>query len=73
MTPRKRFRCTLCGVVLPAWYPVPGEVNTPMLLHHLSLRHATDPRADLGEIRRQDEMPPALLQIFAEVEEDEAS
>jgi rubredoxin len=23
----KRYRCRFCGFILPAWYPVPGEVN----------------------------------------------
>jgi hypothetical protein len=40
-----------------------------MMLNHLSLRHAKDPRADLGPICRQEEILPALLRIFEEVED----
>jgi hypothetical protein len=70
MMPRKRFKCSICQTILPAWYPVPGEPNPPMMLNHLSLRHATDPRADLGAMRRQEEILPALLRIFEEVEDE---
>ncbi|MDQ3829211.1 MAG: hypothetical protein M3361_07860 [Candidatus Tectomicrobia bacterium] len=44
-----------------------------MRLHHLRLCHATDPRADVGAMRRQEELLPAWLKIVAEVEEDGAA
>jgi hypothetical protein len=37
--PQKRYRCRLCGRLLNAWLPVPGEPNGAMLLHHLSSQH----------------------------------
>lgn len=35
-------RCTLCGLILPGWLPIPNKPHTPMLLHHLSAHHLVD-------------------------------
>jgi hypothetical protein len=69
MTPRKRFKCSICQTILPAWYPVPGEPDAPMMLGHLTLCHAKDPRAQLEGVRREEDIIPALLKIFSEVED----
>jgi hypothetical protein len=39
MTPRRRYRCTFCGVLLPAWLAVAERPNGAMLLGHLGQDH----------------------------------
>jgi hypothetical protein len=39
MATTRRYR--FCGVVLPAWYPVPGEPNGAMLLTHMAQSYPT--------------------------------
>jgi hypothetical protein len=41
-TPRKRFQCKFCGVILPAWLPAAKCPNGAMLLAHLSQHHRKD-------------------------------
>ncbi|HEX9872522.1 MAG TPA: hypothetical protein VGC99_28780 [Candidatus Tectomicrobia bacterium] len=35
MTPQRRYRCRVCGLVLPAWLPAAQRPNGAMLLPHL--------------------------------------
>jgi hypothetical protein len=53
MTPHLRYRCRFCGAVLPAWYPVPGEPNGAMLLHHLGAMHPTEVGPYLDRMRTE--------------------
>jgi hypothetical protein len=36
---QKLYRCRYCGVILPAWLPVPPVPDGAMLLYHLSHQH----------------------------------
>ena len=40
----RHVRCKLCGLVLPAWLPIPNKPESSMLLYHLRARH-------LGEVK----------------------
>jgi hypothetical protein len=67
----KRYRGRACGAVLPAWIPVPGEVDGAMLLHHLRQRHPDQVGHYLAQLHRDEDITPVALQAYEEVEEDE--
>jgi hypothetical protein len=72
MTPPRlgnHYRCRYCGVVLPAWFPVPGEVNGAMLLHHLSRRHPDRAKYYLDQMRHEEDIGEVVEQAYAVVEE----
>jgi hypothetical protein len=69
MITRKRYRCRLCGAVLPAWIPVFEEPNGSMLLNHLSQQHPDRVGAYLARMHRDEDIPPVALEAFAEVED----
>jgi hypothetical protein len=50
----KRYRCRVCGRVLPAWLPVPEVPNGAMLLGHLSQQHPTEVKPYLERMRTED-------------------
>jgi hypothetical protein len=35
----RRFHCRFCGVVLAAWFPMPGEPDGAIVLGHLGRNH----------------------------------
>jgi hypothetical protein len=56
MTPRKRYKCRFCGVILPAWLPAAKAINGAMLLTHLSQNHRAEVavQALLARLRTED-------------------
>jgi hypothetical protein len=67
MTTHKRYRCRYCGRDFPATLPVTQELNSAMLLHHLSARH----RDEVGPYLRRMEtecINTVLLELFEVVE-----
>ncbi len=64
MTTRTRFKCRFCGVVLPAWYPVPGEPDGAQLLHHVAPSHPAELNPLLDQMHTDDDITPAIVQAF---------
>jgi hypothetical protein len=64
----KCYRCRGCGVVLPAWYPVPGEPDGAMLLHHVAQSHPAEVGRYLEQMHTDDDITPAILQAYEVVE-----
>jgi hypothetical protein len=63
MTPPRRFRCRCCGIVLPAWYAVPGVPNGAMLLQHMSQSHPAELRPYLVQMEVSKERIPFLANL----------
>jgi hypothetical protein len=61
-------RCRVCGVVLPAWYPVPGAPNGALLLTHLSQAHPAELGRYLDQMHTTDDITPVIVQAFEEVD-----
>jgi hypothetical protein len=70
MIPR-RYRCRLCGAVLPAWLPVAQEPNGAMLLHHLSYQHPDQVGAYLARMHRDEDIGTVAAEAFDVVESEE--
>jgi hypothetical protein len=66
----KRYRCRFCGIVLPAWYDVPGEPNGTMLFQHMSQAHHNELRPFRDRIERTDDITRIILEAYEEVEEN---
>ena len=73
MSPRPRYRCCLCGAVLPAWIPVFEEPNVARLLHHLSYQHPDQVGAYLVRMHTEEDIDTVTLEAFEGVEEDQRS
>lgn len=69
MTTHRRYRCRCCEAVLPAWYPVTGEPNGAMLLHHIAQAHPAELRPYLDQRHTTDDIAPVIVQAFEAVEE----
>ena len=54
MTPRRQYRCRVCGRLLPAWLPAAKRPNGAMRLHHLSDLHPTEIGPSLARMRTED-------------------
>jgi hypothetical protein len=67
--PQKRYRCTYCGTILPAWLPMAREVNGAMLLHHLTQQHPAEARAYLARMHRTEDISPVAAEAFEMIEE----
>ena len=71
--PQKRYRCRICGHLLPAWLPVSREPNGAMLLHHLSQQHPAEAKAYLARMHRTDDISsPVAAEAFEVVGHDKA-
>jgi hypothetical protein len=70
MTAHPRYRCPLCGAVLPAWWPVAQEPNGAMLLHHLSFQHPDQVKAYLDRMHRDEDIGTMAAEAYEMVEED---
>jgi hypothetical protein len=44
MTPRKRYKCKFCGLILNAWLPAFQAPNGALLLGHLTQHHYAEAR-----------------------------
>jgi hypothetical protein len=55
MTTDRRFRCCFCGMVLPAWYPVPGSSDGAMLLNHMAHAHPAEVGTFLDQMHTTDD------------------
>ena len=67
-TPRRsrHVRCTLCGVVLSGWLPIPNVPNSAMLLHHLGADHLSEVKPYL--VRMETEcIDTVLMELFVRV------
>ena len=69
MTTSRRYRCRFCGVVLSAWFPVPGEPDGAMLFNHVAQAHPAELAPFLDQMHTTDDITPVILQAFEEVEE----
>jgi hypothetical protein len=69
-TPRtpQRYRCRYCGVVLPAWDPVPGEPNGAMLLTHMSQAHPAELGPYLAQMAAGEDITAVIVQAYEVVE-----
>ena len=67
--PRPRYRCRFCGVTFSAWLAVPGEPDGALLLHHISQSHPRELGRYLDQMPTTDDITPAILQAYEEVEE----
>jgi hypothetical protein len=74
MRTRRRYRCRLCGTVLPAWIPVMQRVDSARLLHHLSQDHpsAVEVTAALDRMQSQEDIARVLLDELFEAVEGES-
>jgi hypothetical protein len=52
--PQHRYRCRVCGRVLPAWLPAAQRPHGAMLLHHLGDRHPAEVGPYLTRMETQD-------------------
>jgi hypothetical protein len=68
MTSRRRYRCRLCGAVLPAWIPVFEEPDVARLLHHLSYQHPDQVGASLARMRTEADIDAVTLEAYEAVE-----
>jgi hypothetical protein len=50
----RRYRCRVCGRLLPAWLPVAQRPNTALLLGHLSQQHPDQVGPYLDRMRTED-------------------
>jgi hypothetical protein len=64
---RPRYRCRVCGIVLPAWYPVPGTPNGAMLLHHMSQSHPVELRPYLAAMAAGADITATIVRAYDEV------
>jgi hypothetical protein len=71
MTPRRRYRCRLCGRLLNAWQPIFQEPDGAMLLGHLSQHHLDQVGRYLVQMHMTEDITPVAAQAF-EAMEDEA-
>jgi hypothetical protein len=72
MTPDKRFKCRLCGAVLPAWLLVFKAPNSAMLLQHWTLCHRGAPELQpLWERMRTECIDKVVVEAYEVVEGDE--
>jgi hypothetical protein len=69
MTTHKRFMCRYCGVVLPAWLPVPKRPDGAMLLGHLAQQHLDEVTPYLDRMRTE-AIPEVAAEAFEVVEAD---
>jgi hypothetical protein len=60
------YRCRGCGIVLPAWSPVPGAPNGAMLLHHMSQSHPVALRPSLAQMAAGDDLTAGIVQAYEE-------
>jgi hypothetical protein len=69
MTTGRRYRCRVCAVVLSVWFPVPGEPNGAMLLHHVAQVYPSEGGRFLDQIYTTDDITPVIVQAFEEVDD----
>jgi hypothetical protein len=69
MPPHKRYRCQFCGVMLPAWLPVPKWPDGAMLLYHLSQQHPNKVGPYLERMRTGD-IATVGAEAFEGIEEE---
>jgi hypothetical protein len=59
----RHVRCTLCGVVLAGWLPIPNRPEASMLLYHLGANHLAEAKPYLaGDIKGRGEARSSLLE-----------
>lgn len=68
MRPRRRYRCCICGAVLPAWYPVPGAPNGAMLLHHMAQSHPAELKPYLDRMADGEAITAVIVSAYEVVE-----
>jgi hypothetical protein len=65
----KHVRCTLCGVVLSGWLPIPNVPNSAMLLHHLGADHLVEVKPYLTRMEKEC-IDTVVMELFKRVDED---
>jgi hypothetical protein len=50
----RHVRCTLCGVILPGWLPIPNAPHISLLLGHLSMQHPVELKPLLARMATED-------------------
>jgi len=66
MPSEKHVRCTLCGVVLPGWLPIPNVPNSAMLLYHLGTHHLAEAKPYLARMETEC-IDTVLMELFERV------
>ncbi len=60
--------CRFCGVVLLAWFPVPGVPDGAMLLNHVAQAYSAEVGRFLDQMHTTDDITPVIVQAFEPVE-----
>jgi hypothetical protein len=63
----KHVRCTLCGVVLPGWLPIPNRPEAAMLLHHLGADHLAEAKAYLTRMETEC-IDTVVMELFERID-----
>jgi hypothetical protein len=71
--PPQRYRCRCCGIVLPAWYAVPGAPNGAMLLQHVSQSHPVELRPYLAQMAGGNHITAVIVQAYEVVDDTPAT
>jgi hypothetical protein len=68
----KRYRCRLCGHVLPAWLPAAQAPDGALLLGHLSQQHPDQVGASLARMHTTEDITPVALEAYEVIEDCQA-
>jgi hypothetical protein len=69
MTPRQRYKCPCCGLILNAWLPAFRAPNGALLLGHLTQHHRSESRRYLQRLRdTNEEIATVAAEAFAVIE-----
>jgi hypothetical protein len=66
----KHVRCTLCGVVLPGWLPIPNRPEAAMLLSHLDADHLVAAKPYLTRMETEC-IDTVVMELFVRVKTPE--
>jgi hypothetical protein len=66
ITRSRHVRCTLCGVVLPGWLPIPNRPESAMLLHHLGAHHLAEAKPSLARMETEC-IDRVVMELFVRV------
>jgi hypothetical protein len=71
MSPKRQYRCRVCGLLLPAWLPVAKRPDSAMLLHHLGDLHSDQAGPYLRRMETEtiDVVPMEVYEVIEEESE----
>ena len=74
MTPARspHVRCTLCGLTLPGWRPIPQKPHTSMLLHHLGNHHLVEAQPYLTRMETEC-LDTVVMELFERLDQPRPS